>query len=228
MSATTRIVATSAREVDRRPVDRLAAAVVHRRRGGRLTRTLRRIVAVALFLLAGVLALTPPPRASAAREVWAAARSLPVGTMLTPSDLVALPASGPPEGAFFTTADIAGRVLAAPIRRGEIITDARLIGPDGPDPGPGRVAVPIRPADAGTADLLSPGAHVGVVGVGSDGAVRSLTDDAIVLSVRAPPPGGLSSPGSAGGPLVVLAVRSVDADALIAMALTGAIGLRFT
>lgn len=191
-------------------------------------RLIRRALAVALFLLAGAVALAPTPAPSGAHLVWATARSLPVGAVLATRDVVATPATGPPEGAILASVPVAGRVLAAPVRRGEILTDVRLVGSDGPDPGPGRVAVPVRPNDAGMVGLLSPGVHVAVIGVGADGVVQALSKDAIVLSVRAPPTGGLAATNSSNDALVMLAVPADQADAITAMGLTGSIGLRFT
>jgi hypothetical protein len=111
--------------------------------------------------------------------------------------------------------------LAGPVRRGEILTDVRLIGADGPDPGPGRVAVPVHPDDSAVVGLVRPGMHIGLVGVTADGDVRALTGDAVVLSVQQ------STSGSEPGALVVVGVPRSAADAVTAMALTGHIGLRF-
>jgi hypothetical protein len=194
---------------------------------------IRRVLALGLFLLAGTLAVAPRPTPGDGVSVWTAGRSLPAGTTLSMSDVVAARATGPPDGALPSDASIAGRVLAGPVRRGEILTDVRLVGPDGPDPGPGRIAVPVRPADPGTVELLSPGTHVAVVGVTQDGTVRPLTDDAVVLAIRRPGSGGAGSVngmapgGSSAAALVVLSVPSAAADAVTAMALTGSIGFRF-
>jgi hypothetical protein len=200
--------------------------MTRRRRGGRRIRWVRRALAVALFLLAGAMALAPRSRPTGADLVWTAAHSLPAGATLSAVDLSATPATGPPDGAFPTTTPIAGRVLAAPVRRGEILTDVRLVGRAGPDPGPGRVAVPVRPSDGGTVSLLTPGVHVAVVGVTQDNEVRTLARDAVVLSVHGPPGGSVLADSSAPA-LVVLAVPAAEADDIVALALTGTIGLRF-
>jgi hypothetical protein len=200
--------------------------MARRRRGGRRTRSIRRALAVALFLLAGALALAPRSQPAGADLVWTAARSLPAGTTLSGVDLTAAPATGPPDGALPAATRIVGRVLAAPVRRGEILTDVRLVGPGAPDPGPGRVAVPVRPADTGTVGLLAPGMHVAVIGVTAADEVRTLARDAVVLSVHAPP-GGSVLTDSATAALVVLAIPSAEADDVVGLALTGTIGLRF-
>ena len=74
-------------------------------------------------------------------------------------------------------------MLAGPARRGEVITDVRLAEPVGPDPGPGRVAVPVRPADPAIVDLLGPGMHVAVLVVSEAGEASVLAADAVVLVV---------------------------------------------
>src|SRR3954469_11017435 len=82
----------------------------------------RRVLAAlcaAVAVLAAVKAVTPdPPRTVA---VWAAARDLSGGSPLGSHDVraVALPIGSGPSGALRTDAPVAGRLLAAPMRRGE-------------------------------------------------------------------------------------------------------------
>ena len=63
-------------------------------------------------------------------RVLTAARDLD-GGVLAPGDLTAidLPAPAVPDGALPSGARVAGRVLASPVRRGEPLTDVRLLGP---------------------------------------------------------------------------------------------------
>ncbi|WP_199484972.1 SAF domain-containing protein [Actinomadura craniellae] len=125
----------------------------------------RRAIA-ALFAAAAVgfgLAALRPATASGV-PVLAAARDLPGGAPLRPQDLrtVALPPAAVPDGAL--RAGAIGRTLAAPVRRGEPITDARLLGPGLlQGSAPHLVATPIRIADAGTARLLRPGDLIDVL-----------------------------------------------------------------
>ena len=81
--------------------------------------------------------------------------------------------------------------------------------------------MPIRPADPGTVDLLSPGVHVTVLSVGEDGQATVLAADAVVLSI---PPAVEIRPAKR---LVVLAVPIGVADRITAAAVTGAIAMRF-
>ncbi|WP_344268786.1 RcpC/CpaB family pilus assembly protein, partial [Actinomadura napierensis] len=73
-----------------------------------------------------------------------------------------LPPPAVPAGAVRSGA--AGRVLAGPMRLGEALTDARLVG-DGllRGYGSGTVAAPVRIADAGSARLLHSGDRVDVL-----------------------------------------------------------------
>ena len=204
--------------------DRLRQRWADRRRGGRWPRNLRRVAASALVLTAALLLLTPP-RPAPGRPVVVLTGDLPVGAVLQPADLATTPLLEPPDGALADTGPAVGRILAGAARRGEVLTDVRLVDPIGPQPGPGRVAVPIRPADATVIDLLRPGMHVAVVSVTADGTATALVPDAVVLLVG-------TTEGSSGGrrdhdPPVVLAVPQDSADQVVAAALTGTVALRF-
>ncbi|GAA5072024.1 Flp pilus assembly protein CpaB [Thermocatellispora tengchongensis] len=127
----------------------------------------RRPLAAATAALATATALTaiapaPPPTT----RIVTAARDLPGGP-LTPADLTTTPMSPTaiPDGALHTIAEAAGRTLTAPARRGEPITDVRLLGPGllATATTPNTVATPIRLADADAARLLSPGDVVNVL-----------------------------------------------------------------
>ncbi|QFG21594.1 SAF domain-containing protein [Actinomadura sp. WMMB 499] len=126
-----------------------------------LRRPLATLFAAAAAWLA-LLTLRPGPPATV--RVLAAARDLPAGATLAASDVrpVSLPPGAVPSGAL--RADAAGRVLAGPMRRGEPLTDVRVIGDRllrgfGPD----KVATPIRIADAGTVRLVRPGDRIDVL-----------------------------------------------------------------
>ncbi|TDC69939.1 flagellar biosynthesis protein FlgA, partial [Actinomadura sp. GC306] len=126
----------------------------------RLRRPLAALFAAAAAGLA-LLALRPGPPPSV--RVLTAARDLPAGKTLTPSDLrrVALPTAAAPSGALRTGR---GRVLATPMRKGEPLTDARVLG-DGLLRGYGddTVATPVRMADADAVRLLHPGDRIDVL-----------------------------------------------------------------
>src|SRR6478735_7351524 len=164
--------------------DRIRQSVADRRRGGRLPRMLRRATAVCLIVAAGVVAVSPPEPPAGA-ELVALTRDLPVGARIDAADLQLVHDTTAPDGAVRDPAAAVGRILAGPARRGEIITDVRLTDPVGPNPGPGRVAVPVRPADPAIVDLLGPGMHVAVVLVDETGQPNVLAADAVVLVAAA-------------------------------------------
>ena len=176
-------------------------------------------------LLAGAMAfalhvLAPPPPAGV--SVLVATRDLPAGTALT-GDAAGLdqrPESSLPAGAL--TAMRPGEVLAAPVRRGEVLTDVRLVGPAAlRGLGAGLVAAPVRVADAEAAALLHPGDVVDVLAARPDGdeQARLVASAVRVLSVPRPDDGRLSV-GVADGALLLVATTSPTAARLAASAVT--------
>lgn len=202
--------------------DRLAALAHGRRRGGRRARNLRRALAAALVIAAGVLAVTSRSGPTPGIRVLAVSHDLPAGASLHEPDLATVTLPTVPDGALHTLSQALGHLLSAPVRRGEVLTDMRLVPAGGPAPGAGRVAVPVRPADPGTVDLLSIGVHVAVLAVSENGQATVLAADAVVLAI---PPPSKSDPAKR---LVVLGVPSANADRITATGITGAIALRFT
>jgi pilus assembly protein CpaB len=132
---------------------------------------LRRLAAAVLVGLAAILSLSPHSGSAAEEMVVMAARDLSPGTVIDPSQVTVrgLPAQLVPDGAARSLAAVAGRMLAAPIRRGEPLTDVRLTGSEltrAVSANPEAVSVPLRLADPGVATLLHPGATVDVVTIG--------------------------------------------------------------
>jgi Flp pilus assembly protein CpaB len=169
-------------------------------------------VAAALLACAALaLALRPAPAApvpAAVVTVVVAAADLPAGHALTGADLATAewPPDLVPDGTVRAPADLTGAVLAAPVRRGEPVTDARLVGPGlWAQVPPGQVAAPVRLADLAVAALLRAGDRVDVLATTEDGGTRVVAAGALVLAV---PPDG-----SDGG-LLVLAVTETTAAEL--------------
>lgn len=179
--------------------------------------TQRRPLAAVLALLAVVLGLhAARPTAPATAELVVAGHDLPAGAVLTGEDLATVrvpPALVPAEA----ERQAVGRVLASAVRRGEPITDVRLVGPTLTAGHPELVAVPVRLPDAGMAALLRVGDRVRLLATDPQGgATTSVADDALVLALPADdrgsgagsgsPPGadGVTSP--LGGRLVVVGV----------------------
>ncbi|MGN8128924.1 Flp pilus assembly protein CpaB [Paenarthrobacter sp. 22069] len=127
----------------------------------------RRLGAALLFCAAAAITvqqLTPAPVSTV--TALAAARDLPAGTAMTPTDFarVQVPPGMMAAGFLRDDAAAAGKQLAAPMRKGQLLTDAQLLGPGllAGTP-PGSAAVPLRMADASSIQLVSPGQLVNVV-----------------------------------------------------------------
>lgn len=180
-------------------------------------RVLRRRRALAVLLVGGGVAATlhvlaPPPPASITVRV--AARDLPAGQVLAAGDLVdvAVPPGVVPEG---MVAAPEGRLLAAPLRAGEPVTDVRLVGPDLADSLPAhRAAVPVRLSDAGQAALLTVGDRVDLIATDAQaGTARSLAQDALVLALPDPTE---AQDGALPGRLIVIGLDSGEVEEVTA------------
>ncbi|ETK30979.1 hypothetical protein MPTA5024_37610 [Microbispora sp. ATCC PTA-5024] len=174
-----------------------------------LARHRRPIAAIlaGLAVTCGLLAVRSP----AGVEVLAAARDL-AGGRLSSADLmvVRLPADAVPDGALRPGTEVAGRVVTGPVRRGEPLTDARLLGPAVlAAGGPGMVAAPVRVADPDAARLLSPGDVIDVLAA-YEGEGRQAYPVAQQVRVLTRPP----SRADEGGALLVLATTPVQAAQL--------------
>jgi pilus assembly protein CpaB len=206
----------------------------------RATARHRRLLAAGLAagsVAAGLSALAPAGPASVG--VLVAARDLPGGRALRGDDLrqVALPAVAVPDGALRPGADVSGRLLAAPVRRGEPLTDVRLAGPallsGYADAGQDVVATTVRIADAGAVALIRPGDVVDVLaaavqpGEPDTGSAAVVAAGVRVLTV--PGAGELSAaggqPAMGDGALVVLATSPQIAGVLARAAVTSRLSL---
>ena len=171
------------------------------------------LVAGAVALGLGVVA----PAAEPVARVVAAARDLPAGAQVAAADLttVALPVAVVPSGALRSTTEVAGRVLAGPVRAGEAITDVRLLGA-ALVADPGQVAVPVRVAEPALPLLVEAGDRVDVLATPVDApaaAARAVVTDVAVLAV----PGATDS---ADGSLLVVAAGPGAAAELAAAAVS--------
>ncbi|MEW2505732.1 SAF domain-containing protein [Amycolatopsis sp. NPDC047767] len=191
---------------------------------GRRARLLRRFLAAAL-LLAGVLVLLHPASARGAPSTATvvAARDLPAGSVLRAADLrlADLPDDVRPAGALGDVGAAVGRLLSGAARAGEPLTDVRLLGTALPAKGDsGTVTVAVRLADAGVAELLRPGQHVGVVAApDATHTAAELVKDATVVTVHRPDSGGQGVIAPDKGPLVLLALPVSVANEVAATSL---------
>jgi Flp pilus assembly protein CpaB len=179
----------------------------------------RRLIAATLTAVAALAALrtlAPPPAETV--EVLVAARDLPSGSLLDEDDLVARdwPADLAPADA---ASAAAGRVLAAPISRGEALTDVRLVGPGLALAHPGETVVPVRLPDPGMAALLHAGDEVDLMA--TDPGTGEATLVARDVTVLATPTGVPEGPaGGSGGALVVVGASAEEAITIAGTALT--------
>jgi len=168
--------------------------------------------------------------ALAAVPAVAAARDLPAGARLAPDhlDVVRLPEGTLPDGAARAVAEVSGATLVSGVRRGELLTDVRLVGPAGvAGLGPGLVATPVRIADADAARLVRPGAVVDVLAAGGGAAGGDVAARLVAAAVRvlAVPPAADGFGGSQDGALVLLATTGETAARLAGAAVTDRLSL---
>lgn len=132
----------------------------------------RRIAAAGLVVLAGVAALRSDPDGDRV-QVVVAAHDLSPGAALTADDLRLEKRLVPtiPDGSQSGIDAVVGSTLAGPARRGEVLTDVRLLGRRLAEAaaGPDARIVPVHPADSALADLVRPGDVVDVVAAFENG-----------------------------------------------------------
>ncbi len=151
----------------------------------------RRIAAAGLVVLAGVAALRPDPDGERT-PVVVAAHDLSPGAALTADDLRLEKRLVPtlPDGAQSDIDTVVGSTLAGPARRGEVLTDVRLLGRRLAESaaGPDARIVPVHPVDSALIDLVRTGDVVDVVASsdsGSESKPHVVATDAIVVLVSA-------------------------------------------
>jgi hypothetical protein len=123
-----------------------------------------------------------------------AARDLRPGETVTAADVVLIKrAAGTlPDGALANLDQVVGAKLSGPARRGEVLTDARVLGSRlaGLVVGPDAQIVPIQLAESAVLDLVRGGDVVDVVGAqtaDSDTRPQIVARDAIVVLVSEKP-----------------------------------------
>ncbi len=201
------------------------------------TRTVRarRVAAGLLVAVAGVAALRPDPSGDRA-DVVVAARDLSPGTALTADDvrLEKRLATSVPDGSQADVVAVLGATLAGPARRGEVLTDVRLLGSRladaavGAKAGPGARIVPLHLADDGLVDLVRVGDVVDVLAAptgnspeGTQQAPRVVATDAVVVLVSARQKGRADE----GDRVVLVALPARVANTVAASALGQAVTL---
>ncbi|MCW1959754.1 MAG: SAF domain-containing protein [Mycobacterium sp.] len=179
----------------------------------------RRIAAGLLVALAGAAALRPDP-GSDLQEIVVAAHDLGPGITLGAGDIALSrrPGATVPDGALTALDAAMGATLAGPSRRGEILTDARVLGSRQAEltAGPDARTVPVHLVESAVLDVIRPGDIVDVLGA-PDGEARPrlVARDAVVVFI---------SPGGEGR-VVLLALPAAAASALAAASLVQSLTL---
>jgi Flp pilus assembly protein CpaB len=192
------------------------------RRVRRVVLARRRLLAALLAgvaVAAAVQAATAPPQPVIG--VLTAARDLPAGAVIADDDLrvVDFAPGSVPSG---VGRDLVGRTLAAPVRRGEPVTDVRLVGPALTAGDPELTAVPVRLPDTAMVELLEVGDRIDLIGTDPQGSGASVVAPGVpVLALpRAPEETGSAQPGG----LVVVGASPAEvtrlADAGVRLFLT--------
>lgn len=170
------------------------------------------VVAAVLGILAAITTIRAAASEDTTVEVLVAAADLQAGTRIGEDAIAAVrvPARGVLPGLYRSRDAVLGRVVSAPIARGEALTPSGLGGSlgVGPEPlavGERAVSVPISAAGAAAA-VLSPGVLVDVVATRGDGAPEAsvVVAAAEVLAVTAAA-GADDAAGSEGGAVLLRA-----------------------
>jgi len=151
---------------------------------------------------------------------------------LTASDVVVetRTATTIPDGSQSDVTTVVGATLAGPARRGEVITDVRLLGPRLAESaaGPDARIVPLPLADTALLDLVRPGDVVDVLAAGptdtgTDAGPQVIATDAIVVLVSGKPKGAANGSDR----VVMVAVGAQEANAVAGAALVQTVTLTF-
>jgi Flp pilus assembly protein CpaB len=194
----------------------------------------RRVAAGALVILAAVIALRSDPQGDRT-EIVVATRDLASGVELTADDVRVekRTATTVPDGSQSDVGALVGATLAGPARRGEILTDVRVLGPRLAESvaGPDARIVPLPLTDGALLDLVRPGDVVDVLAAaaeagtpaGADARPQLVATDAVVVLVSEKPKGA----GNGSGRVVLVALPAHTANEVAAAALVRTVTLTF-
>jgi hypothetical protein len=187
----------------------------------------RRLAAAGLVVLAGVAAVRSNPDGDR-RETLVATRDLTPGVTLAAEDiqLEKRLAATLPDGSQSDLGTVVGATLASPVRRGEILTDVRLLSSRLAESaaGPDARIVPLHLGDSAVLDLVRTGDVVDILAApqaDSDAEARLVATDAVVVLVSAKPKGATS----ANDRVVLVALPAAAATAVAGAALVQTVTL---
>jgi len=176
-------------------------------------------LAVAVGLRAN--AAPPPPRTT----LLVAAHDLPGAGALRPDDLTtrSFAPDSVPAGALESPAQALGRTTVGPVRAGEPLTDARLVGRSMLAGYPGTVAAPVRIGDPAAVGLVRVGDRVDLLAADPQGTGEAtlLAHDAPVVAI----PRRAAATDLVSGALIVVAVPDATARSLAAAGVTSFLSL---
>jgi Flp pilus assembly protein CpaB len=191
----------------------------------------RRVAAGAVVVLAAVIALRANPQGDRA-DIVVATHDLASRVELTADDvrIENRTAATVPDGSQSDVDAVIGATLAGPARRGEVLTDVRVLGPRLAESvaGPDARIVPLPLADSALLDLVRPGDVVDVLAAatsdaGADARPRLMATDAVVVLVSEKPKGA----GSGSDRVVLVALPAHSANDVAAAALVQTVTLTF-
>jgi Flp pilus assembly protein CpaB len=194
----------------------------------------RRVAAGALVVLAAAAAFRPDPNDERV-DIVVAARDLAPGIELTAGDVrvESRSATTIPDGSQSDLAAVVGATLAGPTRRGEVLTDVRLLGSRLAESaaGPNARIVPLHLDDTALLDLIRPGDVVDVLAAGAetgtdpgaDARPQVVATEAVVVLVSEPP----TRAGGGSDRVVLVALPAHAANEVAGAALVQTVTLTF-
>ncbi len=174
------------------------------------------VIAAVLAVLTGINAAAPRPPDTV--TVLRATEALPGGSAVAATQvrLEAIAAGAVPEDAFTDPAQALGRIVAAPVPKGQVLTDFDLVGDRSLRPG--RVLAPVRLADSGLAAVLRPGDLIDIVAADGQGGPATAVARGVRLVTIPATDGPDARADSAAG---VLLLVEVDDETALALARAG-------
>lgn len=187
----------------------------------------RRATAAVLILLAAAAAVRAEPHGEH-RSAVIAAHDLTPGVALTADDfrVESRLATTLPDGSLDEAPALPGATVAGPVRRGEVLTDVRLLGArlTQSTAGPDARVVPLSLADNAILDVVRAGDVVDILAApqsDADATPQVIATNAVVVSVSARP----KSPTAAGDRVILVALPVTAANAVAGASLVQTITL---
>ncbi|MEJ5997243.1 SAF domain-containing protein [Corynebacterium sp. H130] len=147
----------------------------------RRSQTIRKLLAGALFLLAGVLLIAE--RTTTTHSYVVVKAELSPGTVITSEHIErrSLPVDVGVTAPLADAEAAIGRVVAAPLKSGDFVQEHHLLGPELGQALGAESLVPVKLSDPAAAELAIPGAVVSVVAARSDTETSTIAEGARVV-----------------------------------------------